>query len=115
KFTESSYNVTVREDVPVGFVLVIVQAVDRDSGHHGEVRYALSNRTGASYPDMFSIDTNSGAVTLLRPLDHEKQSVCILVVMATDCGINPLSSAASVTINVLDVNDNAPLITVDAV
>ena len=52
------------------------------------------------------------AVIVLQnpPLDHEAQKQYVLTLTATDAGIDPgtLSSSASVTINILDVNDVTP-------
>lgn len=58
----------------------------------------------------FSIDKTSGIVVLEKPLDRELQSSHNITVRASDQGEGVrLSSLASVTVIVLDVNDNPPV------
>ena len=38
EFSESTYNVTVREDAPAGTVIAILGATDKDFGEFGKVR-----------------------------------------------------------------------------
>jgi Cadherin domain len=71
-------------------------------------RYSLLPGAGV---DRFSIDPWSGAISTAVSLNYEDQSAYSLVVMATDCGLIPLSGTASVQVTVLDSNDNAPRFT----
>jgi len=41
QFTNTSYEVTVREDIAVGTVLVHVEAIDVDSDTNGKIKYSL--------------------------------------------------------------------------
>lgn len=54
---------------------------------------------------MFSIDRFSGKITLAQPLDHERQQQYTLRVQASDMAH---ITETSITVNVLDENDNAP-------
>ena len=54
---------------------------------------------------MFSIDRFSGKITLAHPLDHERQQQYTLRVQASDMAH---VAETSITVNVLDENDNAP-------
>ena len=58
--------------------------------------------------DAFNIDESTGVITIARSLDRETNSSFTLMVTASDQGDPSLSSTVSVTIAVLDVNDNAP-------
>lgn len=58
----------------------------------------------------FSVDMSSGIIILEHPLDRELQSSYNVTIKASDQGIvQTLSSFATVTITVLDINDNPPV------
>ncbi|XP_038006597.1 protocadherin gamma-A2-like [Motacilla alba alba] len=106
-FSQAEYTVRVPEDVPVGSTLVIVTATDADEGLYGEIKYSLKKEADTA---VFHVDSESGAITLLRALDFEEGDSFELEVLARDGG--GLSDTAEVGITVTDVNDNAPEISV---
>ena len=55
----------------------------------------------------------TGDVTLLEPLDYEERAVYQIIVVATDNGVASIPSTGELIINVLDLNDHAPRITLD--
>ena len=61
----------------------------------------------------FTIDRDSGIITLRRVLDREDRSQYNLTVQATDSNNAKLASQAHVIINVLDENDNEPQFEMD--
>ncbi|XP_009068638.1 PREDICTED: protocadherin Fat 3-like, partial [Acanthisitta chloris] len=71
-----------------------------------KVTYSLSD----SADGYFSVDQSSGIIILEHPLDRELQSSYNITVKASDQSIVlTLSSFATVTITVLDINDNPPV------
>lgn len=54
------------------------------------------------------MDAESGIITLAKTLDRETQETYNLTVKAVDQGLPQLWSHATVTVQVLDVNDNPP-------
>ncbi|XP_062485288.1 protocadherin gamma-A2-like [Pezoporus occidentalis] len=108
-FSQAEYTVRVPEDVPVGSVLVAVTASDADEGLNGNVKYSLKKIT-AKASKIFELDAETGALTLVRPLDFEEGNSYELQVQAHDGG--GLFDTAKVEITVTDVNDNAPEISV---
>uniref|UniRef100_A0A8C3P5I8 Cadherin domain-containing protein n=1 Tax=Cyanoderma ruficeps TaxID=181631 RepID=A0A8C3P5I8_9PASS len=106
-FSQAEYTVRVPEDVPVGSVLVTVTATDVDEGLNGQVKYSLKKEADTA---LFYLDTESGAITLLRNLDFEEGDFYELEVQAKDGGA--LFDTAKVEITVTDINDNAPEISV---
>ena len=86
--------------------------MDADSGENGRVSYAFTQSTVNTYQDMFSVDTNTGAVFLNEPLDYETVNIHNLEIVATDAGEEPKSSRTNLIIYVSDRNDNRPEITV---
>ncbi|KAM8968719.1 protocadherin-23 [Sarcophilus harrisii] len=114
-FNQSEYRATVREDAPPGSAVCRVHATDLDPGPNGEVRYSLRARQpSAGWLDSegayFSVEELTGLVRVRRPLDRESQSWHQLVVEARDGGAEPEAASALVSIAVLDVNDNPPVI-----
>ncbi|XP_076064277.1 fat-like cadherin-related tumor suppressor homolog, partial [Oratosquilla oratoria] len=103
-FTAHVYNVTVSEAAAVGQKVAKVEASDRDTGLGGLVHYSC-----ATACDLFSIGRQDGQVSLARVLDAERERRHILTVVATDSGLPPMSSSATVIVHVSDFNDNAPV------
>ncbi|XP_061685390.1 protocadherin-23 [Syngnathoides biaculeatus] len=106
-FTQDSYNASISEDLPAGAVVLSVTALDPDHGPNGEVTYSLMDDDSRG---TFFVDSSTGAIRTTRNLDRETKAQFFLKVLATDCGTEgPLSSVASVSVHVDDVNDNAPV------
>ena len=53
----------------------------------------------------------SGEISTTRSLDYESQSQYILIVEAIDSPIDRLTGTATVTVNVIDVQDSIPIFT----
>ncbi|CAB1337697.1 unnamed protein product, partial [Coregonus sp. 'balchen'] len=108
QFLQSPYLIDIEENNPAGAFLLKVRAQDADSSQNGQVTYKLGqpSHTAAA---IFRIDQNTGQLTVSVPLDREQQDVHRLTVVARDNGVPPLESSATVTITVLDQNDNAPV------
>ncbi|XP_070818273.1 protocadherin-20 [Chaetodon trifascialis] len=103
-FLQSHYQLEVEENNQAGTSLWQVLATDADSGHNGRVTYRLDKHT-----TIFNIDSVTGQLSASASLDREQQGVHKLTVFARDSGSPPLESVATVTIRVLDQNDNAPV------
>lgn len=112
-FTNNTYEVDVREDVRVNSTLITVYANDADIGQNAELVYSFTARTISNYGQIFALNSKTGAITLKKPLDYEQLAIYHLVVIAEDQGPNSQPVQATVVINVKDVNDNAPRITVN--
>uniref|UniRef100_A0A8C1ATS3 Photoreceptor cadherin n=2 Tax=Cyprinus carpio TaxID=7962 RepID=A0A8C1ATS3_CYPCA len=91
-----------------------VQAVDRDTGSGGSVSYFLQSSEPST---KFSIDHHSG-VLRIKPgetLDYEKSRTHFITVVAKDGGgiykgkHQVMSSSATLTINVIDIQDTPPV------
>ena len=90
------YNATVCEGVNERVNLVQLHATDQDADEFGTVRYFVHNSS-------FSVDVDTGIVTLETALDYEQAQVVSVVVEARDGG--NLSSFRNITVYVLNVND----------
>ncbi len=104
-FNQTYYQVSIPEDTAVSNVIMRVLATDRDSTTNGMITYsALENTT------MFTINANTGGISVKKSLDFEDEKYYSLVVIANDNGVPSRQSYALVDIMVTDVNDNAPVI-----
>lgn len=75
-----------------------------------QISYLLMPLTADHLPGTFEIDRRSGSLVVARQLDREIQDEYRLEVRALDTSAtnNPQSSAVTVKIEIIDVNDNAP-------
>ncbi|NXX97015.1 PCDBG protein, partial [Centropus bengalensis] len=109
EFTQEIYTVSVSENSSPMVRIGSVSAADADAGRNGRVRYALVRGEGAEEPAV-SVNAESGAVFLLRPLDYEEVRALEVAVRAADGGSPPLSAQAVLRVVVRDENDNAPVV-----
>ncbi|XP_041929613.1 protocadherin 2 gamma 28 isoform X15 [Alosa sapidissima] len=108
-FSESVYRVSLSEEAEQGTVVIRVSATDMDQGINGEITYSFSKNTGKA-SSLFNIDSNTGDITVNGVLDFEKFKQYELYIEATDTG--GLADTSKVLIEMIDVNDNAPVISV---
>ncbi|KAJ8246886.1 hypothetical protein GJAV_G00256460 [Gymnothorax javanicus] len=110
-FLQTHYRASVLENNPAGLSILKVQAQDIDLGLGGRVSYAIRESNDLGSPTAsFSIDPSSGAVFVEQSLDYEESHTFSFIVEAMDQGQQPLTSSATVIIDVQDVNDNHPVI-----
>ncbi|XP_051964502.1 cadherin EGF LAG seven-pass G-type receptor 3-like [Xyrauchen texanus] len=104
-FVSTPFQATVLESAPIGHSILHIQAIDTDNGDNARLEYRLTG-TGTDTP--FVINAATGWVTVSSELDRESVEHFFFGVEARDYGAPPLSATASVTITVMDVNDNRP-------
>ncbi|XP_014796025.1 PREDICTED: cadherin-23 isoform X2 [Calidris pugnax] len=106
-FSQPSYQKAVFEDVPLGTVILRVQATDADSGNFALIQYSLGDGEGK-----FGINPNTGDIYILSALDREKKDHYTLTAVARDnpgdVSSNRRENSVQVLITVLDVNDFRP-------
>ncbi|GAA6097187.1 cadherin EGF LAG seven-pass G-type receptor 1 isoform X1 [Tachysurus ichikawai] len=107
-FVSTPFQATILENVPIGYSVIHIQAIDSDSGDNARLDYRLTD-TSPGFP--FTINNSTGWITASAALDRETTEYYTFGVEARDNGIPVMSSSASVSITVLDVNDNAPTFT----
>ncbi|XP_013367608.1 PREDICTED: protocadherin gamma-A6 isoform X18 [Chinchilla lanigera] len=109
-FSHSSYSVYVPENNPRGASIFSVNAVDLDSEENAQVTYFLAEDTlqGVPLSSYLSINSNTGVLYALRSFDYEQFRDLQLLLTAKDSGNPPLSSNVSLSLFVLDQNDNTP-------
>ncbi|KAJ8342522.1 hypothetical protein SKAU_G00324500 [Synaphobranchus kaupii] len=110
RFESASYTADIPEDAVVGSPVLEVTASDEDEGENGRVQYFLSSESAGT----FAVDQDTGRITVVTPLDREKWASYDFLVRAVDSSpAGPHNTTAHVTVNILDVNDNAPFFVQD--
>uniref|UniRef100_A0A3P9MBZ2 Cadherin domain-containing protein n=1 Tax=Oryzias latipes TaxID=8090 RepID=A0A3P9MBZ2_ORYLA len=107
-FSQSVYKATLPENSPAGTVVLTVSAIDADEGINCEITYGFDHVDENN--DTFSLNYKSGEVTVTGNIDYERASSYEMQISAKD-GMG-LVSYATLIIDVLDLNDNAPIINV---
>ncbi|XP_062282156.1 protocadherin alpha-4-like [Scomber scombrus] len=114
-FSKSVYKVSVIENVPIGKTILKLNATDLDEGSNSDIRYTLMRTGNANSPEKFTVIPESGEIIVKANLDYEESNAYEIRVRATDQGASPRSGYSKVLVEVIDVNDNAPEISVTSV
>ncbi|XP_056665625.1 protocadherin-19 isoform X4 [Monodelphis domestica] len=109
-FPEATYVVSVPENAPLNTPVIHLNATDPDEGTNGEVVYSFYGYVNEKARGLFQIDPHSGLISVSGAIDYEQGRVYELDVQAKDLGPNSIPAHCKVTVTVLDVNDNAPVI-----
>ncbi|XP_076467992.1 protocadherin-1-like isoform X2 [Babylonia areolata] len=102
------YSFSVSEDARPGTFVGIVAARDDDSGINAEVTFVPARPSAPASGLSAFLVTADGMVKTRRRLDRERTDMHFFTVVARDAGSPSLSSTATITIHVDDVNDNTP-------
>ncbi|XP_061691626.1 LOW QUALITY PROTEIN: uncharacterized protein LOC133509016 [Syngnathoides biaculeatus] len=111
-FDKEVYSVSLKENVPAGTVVIRVNATDLDQGANGEVVYSLGKEVDSKVRHLFSIDPKTGEIQVTGQIDFEESQSYVIDIQASDKGPVPLTTDKSVSITIIDENDNAPEIEV---
>ena len=106
EFEKDKYIANVSEAQKDGSTVTVVSATDKDSGSNAQIVYTI---VSGNLDAMFIIDHATGVVTLARNLDFEAKSNYFLNITAEDRGSPRRMAVTQLVINVLDINDNAPV------
>ncbi|XP_029626480.1 protocadherin-19 isoform X3 [Salmo trutta] len=109
-FDQPVYTVNVMENSPINTLVIDLNATDPDEGTNGEVVYSFNSYVTEKTRDVFKIDPRTGIITVNGPLDYEATHIYEIDVQAKDLGPNSIPAHCKVTVNVMDANDNPPVI-----
>uniref|UniRef100_A0A3Q2QEA0 Protocadherin alpha-2-like n=1 Tax=Fundulus heteroclitus TaxID=8078 RepID=A0A3Q2QEA0_FUNHE len=112
RFSQSLYKASVKENAPLGTPVIKLNATDLDEGINGKILYSFIKRGNSDPSNIFALHPETGEITLKDSLDYEGTRAYEIRVQAKDQGASPRSAYAKLIIEVIDVNDNAPEISV---
>ncbi|XP_029968910.1 protocadherin alpha-3-like [Salarias fasciatus] len=113
-FSKSLYKVQVVENADIGTTLLRLAATDLDDGVNGQVVYSFTERGPKSRDEKFTLNDITGEITINGNIDYEEKRAYEIRVQARDKGTPPRSAHSKVLVEVIDVNDNAPQISVSS-
>ncbi|OCT87851.1 hypothetical protein XELAEV_18021553mg [Xenopus laevis] len=110
-FLQSHYNSFMKENNNPGSFLCIVSATDADEGVNAQLIYSVvdSQVDGFSVSTFVYINPQNGHLYAQRAFDYEQIQVFQVSVRAEDSGVPKLFCDVTVSIFVLDTNDNYPV------
>ncbi|KAM4586897.1 protocadherin beta-16-like [Fundulus diaphanus] len=101
-----SKSTLIAEDVNLNTVITVISIEDKDSGQNGNVKCSINENMPfilkSSENNFYSLVTDS-------ELDRELASEYNITVTCSDEGVPSLSSSVTLTLQISDVNDNAPV------
>ncbi|XP_058694402.1 protocadherin-7 isoform X1 [Poecile atricapillus] len=109
-FSQAVLEVSFPENNLPGERVATVVATDADSGKNAEITYSLeaSPLSSEAPGSIFSIDPDSGDVSVQAVLDREQRDTYEFQVTARDKGVPSLQGSTTVVVRVSDRNDNEP-------
>ena len=107
-FTPAQYYIKILENLPLGSSVLTVTASDADEGINGALRFDIFS---GNVNNSFKINATTGKILIQSPLDRETVPTYDLIILVTDGGMPQLSATATVSIYLIDVNDNPPVFT----
>uniref|UniRef100_A0AAZ3P3D0 Cadherin domain-containing protein n=1 Tax=Oncorhynchus tshawytscha TaxID=74940 RepID=A0AAZ3P3D0_ONCTS len=111
-FSKHLYKISIFENLPAGTPIITINATDVDSGVYGEIMYSLIGHGEENALDFFQINPVTGEITVKETIDYEEHAAFELQVQAKDSSSSPRATHCKVLIEVMDVNDNSPEISV---
>ncbi|XP_062381368.1 protocadherin alpha-3-like [Sardina pilchardus] len=113
RFVNTPYMFYVTENNVPGDSVFSVSASDRDINQNGIVTYHICRDCGSEdnkYTSFLNINSENGNVYALKSFDFETMKMFKFQVVAADSGTPSLSNNVTVTVFILDQNDNTPVI-----
>ncbi|XP_040200853.1 protocadherin gamma-B4-like isoform X30 [Rana temporaria] len=108
-FSQDTYHVRILENAPLDFLVINLNATDKDDGSNARITYSF-NHIPKNAREIFNVSSVSGDVKLIGTLDYEAAETYEITIEAKDGGGHV--THCKLSIQVIDVNDNAPEITV---
>ncbi|XP_029580993.1 cadherin 24, type 2b isoform X2 [Salmo trutta] len=106
RFSRARYRMDVSENCPPACTVGRVSAVDPDTGLTNNIRFSIDPQSDPEA--LYRITPDSGLITTAMELDREREQWHNITVIATQRDNPSQVSRVVVTIETLDLNDNAP-------
>ncbi|KAK2834292.1 hypothetical protein Q7C36_014993 [Tachysurus vachellii] len=110
-FDEPVKRVSLLENSPSGTIVAKFNATDADSGTNGDISFLFSKYTSERILEVFSVDVKTGELRVIGDVDYEQASVYDITVQARDGGTPAIEGSCHIKVEILDVNDNTPEVT----
>ncbi|XP_077464633.1 protocadherin alpha-C2-like isoform X2 [Stigmatopora argus] len=111
-FDQSIYSVKLMENSPIGSLVIDLNATDLDEGSNSDLTYSYSLYTPEKTQQSFHLNPSTGEITVKGMLNYEDFNIYDMEVIAADKGVTSLSGQCTIKIQVEDMNDNHPEISI---
>uniref|UniRef100_A0AAY5L907 Protocadherin 2 alpha a 15 n=1 Tax=Esox lucius TaxID=8010 RepID=A0AAY5L907_ESOLU len=111
-FNKGLYSVMLKENAPLGSIVIQINATDLDEGSNGDVIYSFGNEIDPKLHELFGLDRITGQITVKGLIDFEENNNYEIDIQASDKGSAPLTADKVINIKIVDLNDNSPEIEV---
>ncbi|XP_064600895.1 protocadherin Fat 4-like [Liolophura sinensis] len=113
EFGSSSYVSTLMENSVEGTSVLNIFATDKDTGVNAAISFSfnMSTSAGLRASQLLSVNSSTGVISTKAAIDRETDDVLNFLLIGTDGGTLPQSTSTSITISILDENDNNPVFT----
>ncbi|XP_051936573.1 protocadherin alpha-C2-like [Hippocampus zosterae] len=111
-FDKSIYSVKITENSPIGSLVIDLNATDLDEGSNSDLTYSYSLYTPEKARETFYLNPSTGEITVKGMLNYEDFKIYDMEVIAADRGVNSLSGQCTIKIQIEDMNDNHPEISI---
>lgn len=85
-FDNFNYNVSVKEEIVVNFIILQLRVLDRDMGRNGEILYKISINQLEKVQELFFVNENIGELKIVKQLIYELSEKYKLIVEVYDKG-----------------------------
>ncbi|XP_036403737.1 protocadherin gamma-C5-like isoform X4 [Megalops cyprinoides] len=111
-FDQPVKKVSLLENSPPGTLVTKLNATDLDYGLNGEVSFLFGKYTPERVLQLFSVDSETGEIRVNGEVDYEMADSYEITVQARDKGTPAMEGTCNIKIEIIDVNDNAPELTI---
>ncbi|XP_073730265.1 protocadherin gamma-C4-like isoform X7 [Misgurnus anguillicaudatus] len=115
QFQNVARKVTLLENSPYMTLVTTLNASDADHGPNGEITYMFDKYTPDNVLKLFRVDAVSGEIRVTGSVDHELANIYDVTVLARDKGTPSMEGSCNIKIEIVDVNDNTPVISINLV
>ncbi|XP_010136874.1 PREDICTED: protocadherin-7, partial [Buceros rhinoceros silvestris] len=111
RFMQDVFTFYVKENLQPNSPVGMVTVMDFDKGRNAELSLSIQPSDHDQTAGIFSIENDTGTIFSTVSFDREQQTSYTFKVKAVDGGEPPHSATATVSLFVMDENDNAPTVT----
>ncbi|XP_063784657.1 protocadherin gamma-C5-like isoform X26 [Pseudophryne corroboree] len=107
-FDHSTYKVTLQENTAPKTIVAKLNATDLDEGLNAEIEYFFDYHTLDSVKQIFELNQQTGVMSVRGVVDFEEADFYEISIRAKDKGVPEIESRCLLVIEIEDINDNSP-------
>nr|XP_014335042.1 PREDICTED: protocadherin alpha-12 [Bos mutus] len=112
EFDQLIYKVRILENSLNGSLVIKLNATDPDDGTNADITYSFRRPVSPAILYAFYINPDSGEIRTKGKLDFEENKLYEISVEAIDKGNIPMAGHCTILVEIVDINDNAPEVTI---